>query len=432
MLGMLKKVIKQTVFITSNTMDWKNKKKNIILLITALFIGFLLCEAIVRIYAAFTDTTIASSEEKICHKNIYEHVSDETDPYRFSPYYPDYMEYWEYYGARPKANWTLGNVETEVALPDGQIVHAIIYDMNTNGQHMRGVKEISYEKSPGNLRIAVLGDSFTWGDDAPLFFSYPALLEELIPNTEVLNFGLTATGVDAMYLRWKYEALKFDPDVVIFAIFIDDIRRADPCINKPTISREEDQLIITNMPPPSLQEIYEKYEEPKTHSYFIDYVLYQLKYLGGVKQKQYSYGFDILELILLEIKERSENDGTYFMVFIIEHGNDHINDEIELEAIEKLKKLLDYTGIPYTNANSIFEQEDFTPTDYDQDRIFHFMPDGYGLLAQGIANKLEEQGIIKDQKRYFFSYDNDRVILTLTNKQNSSDARMLVPFRLIY
>ncbi|MEK6921440.1 MAG: hypothetical protein AABX82_06135 [Nanoarchaeota archaeon] len=406
-------------------------KKNILLLIIALLIGFLLSEAIVRIYAAVTDTTIASSEEKMCHKNIYEHVSDETDPYRFSPYFPDYLEYWEYYGIRPKANWGYGNVETEVLLPNGQTVRAIVYDMNTNGQHMRGIKEISVEKDANILRIAALGDSFTWGDDVPLLFSYPALLEELIPQTEVLNFGMTATGIDAMYFRWKYEALSFHPDVVLFAIYIDDIRRAYPCLNKPKISAEDGQLVITNMPPPSFREIYEEYEEPKTYSYFIEYLVYQLRYLGDVKSAEYNYGFEILEPILQEVKSQSEKDGTYFMVLIIEAGNDHINDAVEMEAIERLKNLLEETEISYTTANNIFAEENFTPTDYTHDRLFHFLPDGYAILAQGIVNKLEEERIISEQKDYSFTYDSDYALLTLSSKQNNSDVKMVVPFRFV-
>ncbi len=406
-------------------------KKNIFLLIIGIVIAFAIGEVTLRIHFAFTDKTIGSNEEEICHKKIYEHVSNVNDPYRFSPYFPDYLEYWEYAGARPKANWNDANVEKELILPNGQKVLGLVYDYNTNGQHMRGIKDISYEKDPNTFRIAALGDSFTWGEDVPLFFSYPTLLEELIPDAEVLNFGVIAAGIDSMYFRWKYEALDFHPDVVIFGIFIDDIRRAAPCIQKPSITREGDQLVITNMPPPSLQEIYEKYEEPKTVSYLLDFLQYQIKYFGGVKKKQYEYGFDILELMLQEMKNQSEKDGTDFMVLVIEQGNDHVNDEEELAAIVQLQELLEQMKIPYISANSVFEQENFTPTDYEQLRIFHFMPEGYGILAQGIKNKFEEEGIITKQKDYNFSLNTTTMILTLTNKDDSADVKTILPFRLI-
>lgn len=405
-------------------------KKNIILLIVGIVIAFAMGEVVLRIYFSLAEKTIGSSEEEICHKNIYEHVSNVNDPYRFSPYFPDYLEYWEYAGARPKANWSYANVEKELLLPNGQKVLGLVYDYNTNGQHMRGINDISYEKNPDTLRIVALGDSFTWGEDVPLFFSYPAILEELIPNTEVLNFGIIATGIDSMYFRWKYEALQFHPDVVIFGIYIDDIRRANPCINKPTIAREGDQLVITNMPPPSFQEIYENYEEPITTSYLLDFLQYQLTYLGGVKKKQYAYGFSILELMLQEMKNQSEKDGTYFMVLLIEQGNDHVNDEEELAAIVQLKELLENMEIPYTSTNSIFEQENFTPTDYEHMRIFHFMPEGYGIVAQGIKNKLEDDDIVAKQKDYNFLLNTTTMILTLTNKNESTDIKQIFPFQL--
>jgi hypothetical protein len=405
-------------------------KKNIFLLFLGIIIAVIIGEVILRFYFFLTNQTIGSSEEEICHKNIYEHVSNLSDPYRFSPYFPDYLEYWEYTGARPKASWTGGNVEEEVLLPDGRKARGIYYDYNTNGQHMRGIKDVSYEKDPNTLRIVALGDSFTWGEDVTFFFSYPALLEELIPHTEVLNFGMIAIGIDTMYLRWKYEALQFHPDVVIVGIYIDDIRRANPCIIRPTIAREDDQLVITNMPPPSLQEIYENYEAPKTYSYLMDFFRYQIKYFGGVKKKQYAYGFDILELMLQEMKNQSEKEGTYFMVLLIERGNDHVNDEEELAAIAQLQELLEEIEIPYLSANSIFEQENFTPTDYLHMRVFHFMPEGYGILAQGIKNKLEEEDIIMKQKNYNFSLNTTTMLLTLTNREDSSDVKVIIPFQL--
>ncbi len=405
-------------------------KRNILLIILGLVIAFAMSEVVLRIYFTITDRTIGSSEEDICHKEIYEHISNVSDPYRFSLYFPDYLEYWKYAGTRPKANWTEGNVEEEILLPDGRKAVGIVYDFNTNGQHMRGIKDVRYEKDPNNLRIATLGDSFTWGEDVTFFFSYPALLEELIPDAEVLNFGIIAVGIDTMYLRWKYEVLQFHPDVVIFGIYIDDIRRATPCIIRPTIARDDDQLVITNMPPPSLQEIYENYKAPKTYSYLMDFLQYQIRYFGGVKKKQYEYGFDILEVMLQKMNNQSEKDGTYFMVLLIEQGNDHINDEDELAAIARLQELLEEMEIPYLSANSIFEKENFTPTDYLHLRVFHFMPEGYGLLAQGIKNKFEEESIITKQKNYNFSFNTTKMVLTLTNKENSSDKKVILPFQL--
>ena len=40
--------------------------------------------------------------------------------------------------------------------------------------------------------------------------------------------GIQGIGIDIMYLKWKYEIRNYDPDVVVFALHINDIIRAIP------------------------------------------------------------------------------------------------------------------------------------------------------------------------------------------------------------
>lgn len=403
--------------------------KNLILFMLALFFSFFLCEILVRIYADTTGQIIGKDEEDICNKNVFKKVTNMSDPRRFVPHSINHHEYWEYGGSRPKADFTGGNIIENFTLEDGRKGYGIVYAANTNSQHMRSLQNYSFKKDPKIIRIAALGDSFTWGDQVPLVFSYPALLEHFIPNAEVLNFGMEAIGVDTMYFRWKYEALAFDPDIVIFAIYVDDIRRIQPCITKPTLTPGESSVLIENIPPPSLQEIYETYEEPLFRSSFIDILFYQWKYKNGVKEEQYAYGLAVLESLLQEIQETSLESQTYFLLLIIEHGNDYENDAVEKEAIEQIKQLAENLEISYITANNIFASENYTPSSSGDEGNAHFTAEGYAYLAQGIKNKLQQELLIPPLNNYSFSSDK-YTQLHVTNKENRSETYTIMPFEL--
>ncbi len=64
-------------------------------------------------------------------------------------------------------------------------------------------------------RIVVMGDSFAYGSEVALEDTWTQLLENDSLNTEVLNFGVSAYGLDQSYLRYVSEAKNFHPDTVI-------------------------------------------------------------------------------------------------------------------------------------------------------------------------------------------------------------------------
>jgi len=74
-------------------------------------------------------------------------------------------------------------------------------------------------------------------------------------------------------------------------------------------------------------------------------------------EKQYEYGFGILELLLKEIKSQSELDQTHFIVLIIEAGNDRVNSKVELIAIKRAKHMLEEMQIPHVTSKEIFDEE---------------------------------------------------------------------------
>lgn len=112
--------------------------------------------------------------------------------------------------------WTIGASRTS---KDG------MYKSSAEG--IRSAEQgASFAASDPRRRIAVLGNSMTFGQDVSFEDSWGYFLERSLPaGTRVLNFGVPGYGVDQAYLRFERDALKWNPAVTVFAFIQDDIWR---------------------------------------------------------------------------------------------------------------------------------------------------------------------------------------------------------------
>lgn len=99
----------------------------------------------------------------------------------------------------------------------------------TNNRGMRGPKDYVYEKPEGIQRIAVMGDSFTFGVGVKAEETYSALLQEKLnqshPNTfEVMNFGVSSYSPLLHYIYLKREVLQYQLDTLILAFDLADLQ----------------------------------------------------------------------------------------------------------------------------------------------------------------------------------------------------------------
>jgi lysophospholipase L1-like esterase len=107
-------------------------------------------------------------------------------------------------------------------------IHGTEYDVQIHINEL-GLRDEAhpYEKAPGVWRILILGDSFVEGmqvqDDEP----YPQVLEALLEAqgrpVEVLNAGVSRYGTAHSRIFLEDEGLRYDPDVVIYAFYINDL-----------------------------------------------------------------------------------------------------------------------------------------------------------------------------------------------------------------
>ncbi len=93
----------------------------------------------------------------------------------------------------------------------------------------QGIRGPSFEqaKVPGTLRIAALGDSFTFGQGVEHEQSFPSVLgRELqaqgVP-TEILNFGVPGHGTPQELAMAKARVAPLKPDLVLINVFVNDM-----------------------------------------------------------------------------------------------------------------------------------------------------------------------------------------------------------------
>jgi hypothetical protein len=109
--------------------------------------------------------------------------------------------------------------------PDlGGFVHDPVLGWDVPGR-IRTSREMSPVVPATRRRVLFLGDSFTYGAEVEADESFPAQLETMLPDGEVLNLAVRAYGVDQAALKYWLHGRGYAPDVVVFAVFGPDYYR---------------------------------------------------------------------------------------------------------------------------------------------------------------------------------------------------------------
>ncbi|BCA54123.1 hypothetical protein W02_12630 [Nitrospira sp. KM1] len=112
--------------------------------------------------------------------------------------------------------WTIGSNRKSA---DG------LYFSSFEGLRSSGPGESFAKDSPG-CTIALLGDSFTFGEEVSNEKSWAyALDKQFGSQCRVLNFGVGGYGIDQMYLRYVRDVRQWKPDIVLLAFVNHDIVR---------------------------------------------------------------------------------------------------------------------------------------------------------------------------------------------------------------
>jgi lysophospholipase L1-like esterase len=113
-------------------------------------------------------------------------------------------------------------------------------DFRTNAQGQRD-REYSFERVPGKLRIAMLGDSLTVGWGVPVEDTFAKRIERMYAaagiDAEVINFGVGNYNTVQEVQAFLATGHRFRPDVVVLNYFVNDAELLEPARSPSSLMR---------------------------------------------------------------------------------------------------------------------------------------------------------------------------------------------------
>lgn len=136
------------------------------------------------------------------------------------------------YTYAPHRGWKLNPGAAQLQTDEGRALVRI------NREGFRG-PDVPYHKRPHTLRIVVLGDSFTEAQQVPFSDTFSQVIQRrlaarcplrtatgrIYKRVQVLDFGVDGYGTAQELMTWRRHAFRYQPDIVILALFAgNDIR----------------------------------------------------------------------------------------------------------------------------------------------------------------------------------------------------------------
>ena len=228
-------------------------------------------------------------------------------------------------------------------------------------------------------RIMFIGDSFVWGYDVEQKERFTELLQQKLPDWEMLNLGVSGYGTDQAYLLLQKNFLHYRPDIV-FYIFDFKSDPDDNCRNlryghyyKPYFKMNGGWLQLNGTPVPKGFNYYHLEYANLFESYLVRQMM-----LGYLKIFHPMVRFHPTpsEPLILAIREYTEKHGAWCYV-----GFNHISeDEREFRFCEEFKlSCLDLsTDLRFPERGE------------------HWTPNGHQFVANQILNELKNKGVLID------------------------------------
>ncbi len=188
-----------------------------------------------------------------------------------------------------------------------------------NGAGLRSTREFANQPPEDTLRVALFGDSFTAGDDASDEAAWAHLLEVNLNRagirTEVLNFGVSAYGMDQAYARWLHDGKEYAPDIVVFGLQAENLDRnvnifrqlihpLGPPFSKPRFLLSDDVLTLVNSPTIPPDELIATFESFDSHPLSVHEAYYRSRDYAG----QWWSGSKLASLALTIVSQQLEEE----------------------------------------------------------------------------------------------------------------------------
>jgi lysophospholipase L1-like esterase len=332
----------------------------------------------------------------------------------------------------------LPNTRGRIAMPG-----AFDTTISVNSQRFRGRKEFQSEPNPGVIRLVMLGDSFTFGWGANDEESYPAQLEQILGDSlgpgrvEVINAGVPGIGTGEEAFYYEVWVKRFHPHVVVLGVYSNDV---DDDLARSPFSLDESgrvSLRPTQEVAPAARRLHTirraVYALPGVswlfqHSQVVNLMRMMLwmgtkssaegasttrpipSQIEGVRERYHEKGLPLMMGEVVWLNERVQGSGAKLVVvFLPPRAAVYPSSELQADDMPwksqaiaaSLNEVCSEHGIAFADLTpQVREQAGrlLQPLYYhvgQRDR--HPNPEGYRVLANGVAGFLIRTGIVSNK-----------------------------------
>ena len=280
--------------------------------------------------------------------------------------------------------------------PKPHLRDARVFDnkiLNTNSKGLRGKRDFPYTKEKGRLRILILGDSFTFGDEVSDAETYSYYLQEMLPNTEVINMGVHGYGHDQMLILLREEGVRYEPDIVILGFLPLDMPRnllGFRDFAKPRFILKGGELRLTGLPVPRPENILQwDWVRPRIVDVY-SLMHYKVTTWLGLRDKEME---DITTAILTEMIKSIESVPAIPIVAYLPRAREIAMDtamtrgEAYMFSMCKLNEKAKCFSVRRHFAEKIAKGEAFKSSG-------HWEPGGHLAVAEAIKKYLVDEGFV--------------------------------------
>ena len=265
--------------------------------------------------------------------------------------------------------------------------------LNTNSKGLRGKKDFPYTKNKQTLRILILGDSFTFGDEVSDNETYSYYLQQMLPQTEVINMGVHGYGHDQMLILLREEGVKYEPDIVILGFLPLDMSRnllEFRDFAKPRFVLKGGNLRLTGTPVPRPEDILQReWARPRIVDMF-SLLSHSVKKVSGIQKQEME---DITTVILTDMIKLSENIHAIPILAYLPRGR-----EIAMDAAETQGEAYMFSLCKPKEKAKCFSTRPYFVEKIAKGQRFksggHWDPAGHLVVAEAIKRYLVDEGYI--------------------------------------
>ncbi len=291
----------------------------------------------------------------------------------------------------PLRGWAVKPDLRNEKIYDGQII-------NSNSRGLRGITEYAYEKPAGVTRILVFGDSFTFGDVVSDDETYPFYLQQLLPGSEVLNFGVHGYGHDQMLLYLKEQTSKYSPDIVMTGFVTCNILRNIYNFRdyaKPKFILQDGKLVLTNTPIPPPEELLQNEKYRSKFLRILKIIKTWRDWKTGkmdVSEKEHQ-AMKITEPILDEMIAEIRRIRAEPLFLYIPSFNDLLEENRNLYPVNSFfRRFVAGRDIRWVSGVDALKRESEKGIDFEKEG--HWNAKANELMAEAVAEYLMEEGLI--------------------------------------